>query len=106
MGDSVENKYKGRPLTGEGGGSEGGGKGPIRIKNGKRNPWVYLNLYPIPMKICRSPTPIPKFAKVHSAPIHKTHGVPIRKSNVTTYRYSSAPNFERAEMFGGDSVAR
>ena len=58
------------------------------------------------MKIYRSLIPIPKFAKVYSAPIHRTHGDPIRKGNVTTCRNSSAPNFERAEMSGGDIVAR
>ena len=80
-------------------------KGPIKVENSNRNPSVYLGSDLIQMRIGRSLIPNPKITRAHSKAIRRTHRVSVRKGNITC-RHPSGPNLERAEMPGGDSVAR
>ena len=86
--------------------SEGGGKGLIRVEDGNRNPWVYLSLGIILMRIGRSLNLNPRFVRAHSMPIYRTRVVPVGKGTTATRRNLSAPSSERAEMSGGESIAR
>ena len=63
-------------------------------------------LYHILLEIDRSLSPGPEFAGVHLVLIHRTHKSLTMGGTATTRRPPSAPNFERIETLGDDSVAR